>query len=492
MRIIISFFVAGLCCAALSCKKEADLNPVPTTLISDASAFTTTARISNQVNGLYATFKGGGLWGSNYLLYSDARAGDFISTNQNPLQGGLTYTLLADPSTTDVSVVWQQSYQLINGSNVFLAGMQSAGAAVAGDSLNKNWTGEARALRAMAYYSLLQLYAQPYRNGNGATPGVPLRLTPNTGLSDYNLARSSVDAVYKQILADLNYAETTVPLRYATAVLNTTRIHRNTVIALKTRVYLSMGDYANVITEANKIVSAGAPFTAAASGGVASALQSDITAVFKTYTTAESVFSMPFTANDAPGNSLATNYLPVAADATGLGSTGSGQFYLFEKGVISDAGWKSTDRRKSLIFTTPSGTNTGRKWNSKFATGSPYTDYIPVIRYAEVLLNLAEALANVNGVDARALALLNAVRQRSDATTLFTASSKADLIDKIVNERRIEFLGEGLRNADLMRLGLPVPAKTPTGSTPVPASNPGDNNYIWPIPNSETLYNKLI
>lgn len=492
MRTTHFFVIAGICSLAVSCKKDTGLNPVPTTLISDASAFTTAARIGNQVNGLYATFKGGGLWGSNYLLYSDARAGEFISTNQNPLQGGLTYALLADPSTTDVSVVWQQSYQLINGCNVFLAGMQSTGAAVTGDSLNKNYTGEARALRAIAYYSLLQLYAPPYRNGNGTMPGVPLRLTPNTGLSDYNLARSSVDAVYKQILADLNYAETNVPLKYATAALNTTRIHRNTVVALKTRVYLSMGDYANVITEANKIVPATAPFTAAASGGVANALQADITSVFKTYTTAESILSMPFTANDAPGNSLATNYLPVAADASGLGSVGSGQFYLFEKGIISDPGWKSTDRRRSLIFTTPSGTNAGRKWNAKFATGSPYTDYIPVIRYAEVLLNLAEALANVNGVDARALALLNAVRQRSDATTTFTASSKADLLDKVINERRIEFLGEGLRNGDLMRLGLPIPAKTPTGSTPVPASNPGDNNYIWPIPNSETLYNKSI
>ncbi len=184
--------------------------------------------------------------------------------------------------------------------------------------------------------------------------------------------------------------------------------------------------------------------------------------------------------------------LPVAADATGLGSIGTGQFYLFEKGVVNDAGWKSTDRRRNLIFTTSSGTNAGRKWNSKFLTGSPYNDYIPVIRYAEVLLNLAEALATKNGVDSRSISLLNAVRQRSDPTTVFTASSKADLIEKILNERRIEFLGEGLRNGDLMRLGLPIPAKTPAGSTPVPTANPGDNNYIWPIPNSETLYNKLI
>lgn len=87
---------------ANSCKKTDDLNPIPTTLIADASAFETPSRIANQINGLYATFKGTGLWGSNYLLYSEARAGEFISTNQNPLQGGLTYMMLTDPGTTDV------------------------------------------------------------------------------------------------------------------------------------------------------------------------------------------------------------------------------------------------------------------------------------------------------------------------------------------------------------------------------------------------------
>ena len=107
-------------------------------------------------------------------------------------------------------------------------------------------------------------------------------------------------------------------------------------------------------------------------------------------------------------------------------------------------------------------------------------------------MNLAEALANVNGLDTRSVALLNAVRGRADATTIFRPTDKADLLSKIINERRIEFFGEGIRNGDFMRLGLPIPAKTPVGATPVPASNPTDRNYIWPIPNNEALYNKLI
>lgn len=494
MRQIKNFYLLIMVSAfAISCKKADDLNPIPTTLIADVSAFETPARIANQINGLYATFKGTGLWGSNYILYSEARAGEFISTNQNPLQGGLTYMMLTDPGTTDVNIVWQQAYQTINACNVFLDGMDNAGKKVVGDSLYNNYTAEAKLLRAVTYYSLLQLYAKPYRDKSGNNPGLPLRLKGNTGLADYNLARSSVDSVYKQIIADLNYAETNLPFKYTTAALNTTRAQKNTAIAFKTKVFLSMGNYTSVVSEANKIVSNAAPFTTVNTTNTTHSLPADITTVFKTpYTSAESIFSIAFAAGDAPGNSLATNFLPNSADGVGLGSAGTGQFYIFSGGIVSDANWKATDKRRSFIFTTPSGTNKGRFWCSKFAVGTPYTDYIPVIRYAEVLLNLAEALANLNGLDTRATALLNAVRGRSDATTNFKPVDKTDLLNLIINERRIEFLGEGVRNPDIMRLGLPIPAKTPTGATPVPASNPSDGNYIWPIPNNEILYNKLI
>jgi hypothetical protein len=66
----------------------------------------------------------------------------------------------------------------------------------------------------------------------------------------------------------------------------------------KKRVYLTMQQYNNVITEANKIVDA-TTFTASAgsapAGGVNNALEADVTNVFKApYATTESVFSVPF------------------------------------------------------------------------------------------------------------------------------------------------------------------------------------------------------
>ncbi|HZH36182.1 MAG TPA: RagB/SusD family nutrient uptake outer membrane protein, partial [Flavisolibacter sp.] len=147
-----------------------------------------------------------------------------------------------------------------------------------------------------------------------------------------------------------------------------------------------------------------------------------------------------------------------------------------------DAGWNATDKRRSFVFTAPN----GKRYLTKFPNGSP-ADYVPVIRWAEVLLNLSEALARTGaGADARAVALLNAVRQRSDATTTFAPATGAELITLILRERRIEFLGEGLRNNDLMRLLQTIPSK---GAAP--AKSPDEEGYIWPGPSTEKTLNKL-
>ena len=113
---------------------------------------------------------------------------------------------------------------------------------------------------------------------------MPLRLTAIKGPGSSDMARSTVAQVYAQIISDLNFAEANLPATNASAELNTTRAHKNTAIALKTRVFLSMGDYPNVITEATKLVpQATAPFSA--TSGVLHALQPNIATVFSTYNT---------------------------------------------------------------------------------------------------------------------------------------------------------------------------------------------------------------
>ena len=266
----------------LSCSKER-LEPIPTNSIADVSAFDSKLRIEGQVRAIYASIKNAGMYGGRYQIFNDIRGGDFQNDRTNVVTGFDVWNYTpSNSSTNSVQNHWSRAYYVINLANVFLEGMDAKGTAVVGDALSKNYQAEARLLRALSYYSLLQLYARPYWDGNGSKDGVPLRLTANKGPADYNLARASVAEVYTQILADLTFAEANLPLTNTSATLNTTRAHRNTAIALKTRVYLSMQKYAEVITEANKIVTAAAPFTATT--GVAHALQANVNTIYTNYT----------------------------------------------------------------------------------------------------------------------------------------------------------------------------------------------------------------
>jgi starch-binding outer membrane protein, SusD/RagB family len=465
-----------------ACRTEL-LDPVPLTSFSDLSVFDNPSRVEQQARGLYASVKNGAVLGGRYFVYHDIRSNDFINETTNNVTGFSVWNHTVQPSNiNDVTNLWNGAYLAINRANVFLAGIDANEAKLKGqgmtdDQLNA-YRGEARFLRSLMYYSLIQLYARPYADNNGNNPGLPLRLTANVSDGSNDLIRSSVADVYTQILNDLNFAESNLPLTRTSATANTTRAHRNTAIALKTRVYLHMGRWNDVVTESNKIVSASAPF--AASSGVANALMPTVAAVFTTpYTTVESIFSMPFTENDLPGtqNGLGSYYNP--------GPRGIGDYSLNPAGIIGDTRFHDDDTRRAFIFNNPS--NSKLYWN-KFPAGPQHLDYAPVIRYAEVLLNLAEARARVNGIDAQAIELLNAVRVRSDADGSYEAADFAtaqDLVEAILLERHIEFLGEGFTASDLSRNLRPFKAKQNVAE--VAASSTG---YIWPIPAGELITNK--
>ncbi len=471
---------AFLAILATSCRKESSLNPKSPNAVDFQSSFSTPDRIKAQVLGIYAGLKAGQLYGGRLVVYNEVRADNYINLTTNAVTAYQVWNYTSSNNDQEVTGPWAAAYSVINRCNLFLDGMAAGGSATVGPALAANYIGEAKLVRAITYYTLLQLYARPFWDGSGAKPGVPLRLKGNSVADNYDLARSSVADVYKQIVLDLNDAETGLPLNYTTAYDNTIRGHKNTAIAFKTRVYLSMQRYGDVITEANKIVSANAPYVA--STGVAHALQANVANVFKApYTTTESILSSPMNA--------ATD---VSGGQTALGSYffSVREFKLNDAGIIADVDWKATDARRGLI-TTATISGVSSKLMAKYATPSPYVDYVPVIRYAEVLLSLGEAIArSTNTVDARAIGLLNAVRQRSDATTTFTSAdfpNAAALSNAFLKERNIELLGEGLRSPDLLRLGLDLPGKGTVSS--VPAT---DRRYIFPISQTELLYNRLM
>jgi hypothetical protein len=472
---LILFSVMGL----FSCREEL-LEPVQQTTISDAVAFQTPERTQQAVNGMYAGVKVGTFYAGRYLVYQDIRGEEFINETANGVTNLQTWNFTIGSSTNEVQNLWGGAYAAINRINVVLKGLETSPIS---DALKNQYRGEARFLRALVYHSLVTIYARPYTDGNGNKPGVIIYTEPQTSSGNNAKARSTVAEVYDLILSDLNFAETNLPANYGTGVggQNTTRAHKNSAIALKTRVYLHMARYADVITEGNKLVPAAPPFTAPT--GVPHRLESSVASLFGAGgQTLENIFSFPFTSLDLPGtqNSLNQYYSP-GTSAGCPTCSGNGDFSLNTgaNGIVSNAGWTATDARRNLIQVIA-----GKTWLRKWTSNS---DYVPVIRYAEVMLNLAEALARTNGLDARAIALLNAVRKRSDPATTLAPVTAAALIDAILIERRIELLGEGFRSRDLMRLQLPFPAK---GTAP--AINPTETQYIWPIPQSELLVNTTV
>jgi len=117
-------------------------------------------------------------------------------------------------------------------------------------------------------------------------------------------------------------------------------------------------------------------------------------------------------------------------------------------------------------------------------------DFI-IWRYADVLLMKAECLARANNDVAGALTIVNEIRTKRNAP-LITASSKSEILDKILIERGLELYWEGHRRQDMIRFGtfllpktskpttsdatkilLPIPAAAISGSSGTLSQNPG-------------------
>jgi starch-binding outer membrane protein, SusD/RagB family len=489
---------ASLGLGTFSCSEDR-LEIQPKTDLASELAFDTPSRVLGQVNNMYDYMKSGSFLGGRYQVYGDIRADDFLNRTSNLVTGAAVWQhTLNEASQNDVINLWGSGYAAINQINVFLAGMAANSSKFTAAPFPANYPAtangfiaEGRLLRALAYYSLLQYYARPYADGNGSKPGLPLRLQAETELGNNDLARSSVAQVYDQILEDLTFAENNLPTVNSTAAstrtLNIFRAHRNTAIALRTRVLLSMGRYADVVAAADKIVSATAPFKA--TGGVAHELNATLASAFAPEPGGtEMILAFPFTAQDPAGtqNQLAFYFLP--------NPLGGQEYNLNPAGVIANPNFKATDARLTTLVTRGAGALATVPFLNKYTNGTqaatPYTDAAPVIRYAEVLLNLAEALARTQGgTNTRALDLLNAVRVRSgsDPYTAASFSSTFSIIDAILLERRLEFLGEGLRNGDDMRLLRPI-----AGKSTVSAVQPSSTLYIWPIPSSELQTNRAM
>lgn len=145
-----------------------------------------------------------------------------------------------------------------------------------------------------------------------------------------------------------------------------------------------------------------------------------------------------------------------------------------------------------------------------------------VLRYAEVLLNFAEAKIESNQLDEQVYTAINKIRTRAGMPVILSGKTKEQLRSVVRKERKVELAGEGVRYFDLLRwkiadklLNGPCYGRNPKGflsSAPVIDENGTPDyskvsnanlmriiqtrtfvpaaNYLWPIPDIEMQTNK--
>ena len=122
---------------------------------------------------MYSALKNGNFYGGRAVIAGDIRGEDFINETTNLVTGADVWAL--NPTGTSQNFVknmWSQAYYVINLCNLFIDGMAAKGTSVVGTALSNNYVGEARLVRALSYYTMLQFYARPYADGNGNKPGL--------------------------------------------------------------------------------------------------------------------------------------------------------------------------------------------------------------------------------------------------------------------------------------------------------------------------------
>jgi hypothetical protein len=529
-KLIQNTLLLGTVMLAVSCEKVLDVQPF--NAFTDESVFTTSARATLALNGVYDAAQTGGpsLAGRGYpfgaatIQQGDNRGEDMVNLQafyQITYQG--TYT----PFTANNNSMWDNTYGMINKANIAIEGFKKAAASgVLTAAVATQFEAECRFLRALGHHELLIHFARPFLDGNGAALGVPYRDYAVTGGESLERlqkeARPTVAAAYAKLLEDINFAEANLPVTNSGGAV--IRAQKSAAIALKQRVLLHMGQWANAVAAGNALIPTTinpATPTSARSLVGNHALTATPNGSFGfsggNSITSENIFSVK---ND-PLDNGSVNGAPAAM----YGSTD-----LLGRGLVcvspiiwNNAGWLADDLRRTTLYRN-GGTAIGRAiMTTKYTDYSGRGDNTPIIRWAEVLLNQAEAEARVaTGVSQRAIDLLNMVRNRSLPSTAnqYTASSfasRTELVRAILLERRIEFLAEGRRWPDIHRTAQDpitelrasgIPAKVTnggvTGTTLAqygigvavtlgqPAIPYSDFRFIWPIPAIEVTTNPVI
>ncbi len=359
---------------------------------------------------------------------------------------------------------WERIYKHISILNVIIATEGKVIEEEGNSELLERVIGESYFLRAAYYFLLANVYGQPYAKATAASDySVPLKITE--AIEDKYFTRDNTEKVFNQIVEDLNDAARLLKDK------TPKNIHHPgyaATEAMLSRVYLYMEQYENAVKAAEEVekmsyslldLNVGEPTKGFASGE-----------------SPEMIFSQ------------GSNIIPCVFGGDDWGQQPGWWNYGVANGFKASedliASYEEGDLRPGIFFyvSKVQGNHIPLKCKIDMSDGATDADFVSdnfSIRFGEVLLNKAEALAML-GKDNEACTTLNNLRKNRFEYNMYSEVSKSgeELVNFVRNERRLELCFEGHRWFDLRRYA--VNSLYPYSKTikhPHLQYNAGDNSY---------------
>lgn len=533
MKYIKFFLVIAAFSSLGSCSKNF-LETRPTDFLSPETYYQTEAQLNSALMGVYDPLGLETMYGNN-LFSNLVIATDEGFWNRNAQTTG-TMVYNFDFTNADVAGLWAACYQGIERANMLIANINKP---EMDESRRQNILGQALFLRGYYYFLLVNNYG-----------GVPLKLEPQVSPNDVNKPRVAAAEIYAQVLKDMTEAES--KLNTITTNSNPGAISKTGAQGILARVCLKMAGYplndnskyAEALSWAKKVEASGehalkTTFTSPFANSAYAQIFIDH-AREKAYDIKENLWEIEFY-----GNRISDSYQEAGRLGNTLGLAFGGPDNIDSLGY--SYGFVNTTRRHYLRYgngdlrrdwaIAPFRQNNASpyarvawtastiynrnvaKWRRNTEQLVPknknYTPInFPVLRYADVLLMIAEAENEVSGPTLVAYNALNQVRRRAYGLSLTTTSVVADAPDGmskdafrtfIQEERARELCYEGVRKDDLIRWGIFVQRMNEIGIEmetdatntafkwgSLAGKNVTERHLLLPIPSSEMSVNKAI
>ena len=456
------FFIAVIGLTVTSCKKNID--QYPTSNLYDDVYYRNVAEFDAALVGCYN--------GMQKSMFDEWSVTELRSDNAimgNPTSGSIPNRELSDldllmpnPYHERVYNYWLNSYYNIYNTNKILSNLEVKYDSING-SLNydtvsvpvtaadrKRIAAQASFIRAYHYFNLVRLYG-----------GVFLIDRPVSAAESKMINRSSVADIYKLIIADLNNAKDNGDQASFTAINQNNLGRANTwcAKALLAKVYLTLNQKAQATALLQDIISNSGyrlQTNYADVFSITNEMNSEILFAVR-YKSGKVGLGSPFCNIFAPSSS--GNYI-VNGDGDGYDYPAI-DLYQVASGSVADPirgdAYSANDLRRNFnikFYGSKLYSNKFIQYNELYNT-SPlvYEDDgendWPVIRYADILLMLAEAQGNT----ASSVQLINQIRSRV-AMPPVNPTNVTEFNQALSSERRFEFAFENQRWFDLLRFNV--------------------------------------